>query len=186
MDTSLLTVTCPRCGSAVEQRFYGPCRTCVNALYAKFAGEARAVETEDYVPKMNVTPNAVALKDEFSALENLQLGCALAGDRADAQAACDALQRVGLKGRWHLPVRSLSQGQRRRAALARLWLTKRRLWLLDEPLASLDVARLHLDYKESKRTDAHGNRFRYRAKVDDAKGAKVNRWAWDVFLVPGR
>jgi hypothetical protein len=53
-------------------------------------------------------------------------------------------------------------------------------------LPALDVARLHLDYKESKRADEHGNRFRYRAKVDDAKGAKAGRWAWDVFLVPGR
>ncbi len=49
-------------------------------------------------------------------------------------------------------------------------------------LTSLDVVRLHLDYKESKRVDEHGNRFRYRAKVDDAKKAKAGRWAWDVFL----
>jgi hypothetical protein len=49
-------------------------------------------------------------------------------------------------------------------------------------LPALGVARLHLDYKESKRTDEHGNRFRYRAKVDDAKKSKVSRWAWDVFL----
>jgi hypothetical protein len=50
-------------------------------------------------------------------------------------------------------------------------------------LAALDVARIRLDYRESKRADEFGNRFRYRAKVEDAKGAKVGRWAWDVFLL---
>jgi hypothetical protein len=53
-------------------------------------------------------------------------------------------------------------------------------------LTELGLKSIDLDYKESKRADEHGNRFRYRAKVSDAKGAKVNRWAWDVFLVSGR
>jgi hypothetical protein len=49
-------------------------------------------------------------------------------------------------------------------------------------LPSLNVVSLGLDYKESKRTDEQGNEFRYRAKLNDAKGAKVSRWAWNVFL----
>ncbi len=59
-----MTVTCPRCGSSVDERFYGPCTSCRTELRAKFEGEGRDVVVAEYVPKMNVTPNAVALKDD--------------------------------------------------------------------------------------------------------------------------
>ena len=49
-------------------------------------------------------------------------------------------------------------------------------------LSASAIRVIELDYKESRRTDEFGNRFRYRAKVKDAQGAQVGRWAWDVFL----
>jgi hypothetical protein len=53
-------------------------------------------------------------------------------------------------------------------------------------LPQLGLKKLHLDYKESRRTDQYGNQFRYRAKVKDTHDAQLGRWAWDVFLVSGR
>jgi hypothetical protein len=55
---------CPRCGQAADERYYGPCTACRTALRAELGGEAHAVETTAYEPKLNVTPNAVALKDD--------------------------------------------------------------------------------------------------------------------------
>ncbi len=50
-------------------------------------------------------------------------------------------------------------------------------------LPQLGLKTLYLDYKKSRRTDQHGNQFRYRAKVEDVNDAQLGRWAWDVFLV---
>lgn len=55
---------CPRCHASVTEPFYGPCTGCRTQLRAKYLGEGREIEVAEYVPKMNVTPNAVALKDD--------------------------------------------------------------------------------------------------------------------------
>lgn len=50
------------------------------------------------------------------------------------------------------------------------------------PLLTLGLARIDLDYHQSRRRDQHGNYFKYRAKVRDIQGAQAGRWAWDVFV----
>jgi hypothetical protein len=62
-DLAPVAHTCPRCGGVAEQRFAGPCARCIAELRSTMRADAREVESE-YVPKMNVTPNAVALKDD--------------------------------------------------------------------------------------------------------------------------
>ena len=58
--------------------------------------------------------------------------------------ALDALEQVGLAGREDLACRYLSQGQKRRVALARLCHERRALWVLDEPYVALDAAAVEL------------------------------------------
>ena len=88
--------------------------------------------------------HAGALKDELTAEENLASLVALAGEAVDARAVRRALDAVALERQRALPARVLSQGQRRRIGLARLALSRRRLWILDEPATALDTAGLTL------------------------------------------
>ncbi|MBU0622479.1 MAG: cytochrome c biogenesis heme-transporting ATPase CcmA [Gammaproteobacteria bacterium] len=85
-----------------------------------------------------------AIKDELSALENLRMSAGLAGYSVNEKQAVTALRRMGLQRREHLPVKVLSQGQRRRVALARLLIGDAHLWILDEPLTALDVGAVGL------------------------------------------
>lgn len=81
-----------------------------------------------------------AIKEEFSPLENLMFWQGLRGDKPDEVACLRALHLAGLQGRELLLARYLSQGQKRRSALARLLVNPPCLWILDEPLAALDIA----------------------------------------------
>ena len=81
----------------------------------------------------------LALKDDLSPLENLQTDAAIVGHQLTASDAKQALAQMGLRGRENLPVRVLSQGQKRRTALARLLVSSAKLWVLDEPFVALDT-----------------------------------------------
>jgi len=63
-DFAPVDMECLRCGRVAPMRFSGMCATCRDELYAKYDGRGREVTVADYEPKMNVTPNAVALRDD--------------------------------------------------------------------------------------------------------------------------
>jgi heme exporter protein A len=95
---------------------------------------------EDYCRNLVYIGHANGLKDELTAAENLEVAAALAGVPADREAQFTALDAFGVAHCSGLALRQLSQGQRRRVALARLALSAAApLWILDEPFAALDA-----------------------------------------------
>lgn len=99
---------------------------------------------EDYRRELCFLGHHNAIKEELTPLENLLTAAALADEPLDEDQALDALETLGLAGREDLACRYLSQGQKRRVALARLVNERRPLWLLDEPFVALDVAAVDL------------------------------------------
>ena len=83
--------------------------------------------------------HGLSLKEELTALENLMSDAAVSGRALSETQALVALARMGLRGREHLPLRVMSQGQKRRTALARLLASQAPLWVLDEPFVALDA-----------------------------------------------
>ncbi|WGY47514.1 cytochrome c biogenesis heme-transporting ATPase CcmA [Vibrio sp. ABG19] len=78
------------------------------------------------------------IKRELTALENLRFYQSVHAGSAVGEDLYQALTQVGLAGREDVPVAHLSAGQQRRVALARLWLSRKKLWILDEPLTAID------------------------------------------------
>jgi heme exporter protein A len=109
--------------------------------------------------------HAPAVKDELTAAENLRIGCTLAGLSVSAEEVAAAVACFGIPA--DTALRQLSQGQRRRAALARLALSgKVLLWLLDEPFTALDAAAAELTKSLLRAHGARGGAVVYTMHQD--------------------
>jgi heme exporter protein A len=98
-------------------------------------------ESADFKSRLVYMGHANALKDDLSAMEALRFLTTLHGRTCSQERMEAALRRMGVHHRRKLAVRMLSQGQRRRVALARLALEQRPgFWVLDEPFDALDDA----------------------------------------------
>lgn len=119
----------------------------VAGVAAPLEGEIVWRDSNDRAARQRETAyqgHTAPLKDELTVTENLAFALALDGAPAERPALLETIKAVGLAARRNLPVRHLSQGQRRRVGLARLMLARRPLWLLDEPATALDAAGLAL------------------------------------------
>lgn len=103
--------------------------------YIEFNGEDITVHRDMLLLNQLYLGHSAGIKSVFTALENLRMYC----PNASEQQLENALDRVQLLRFADTPASQLSAGQKRRIALARLWVTDKPLWFLDEPFTALDV-----------------------------------------------
>jgi heme exporter protein A len=109
---------------------------------------------EEYYKHVLYIGHLPGIKEDLTAIENLQFSVALSGVQVSESQIIEVLKMLGLEKGLNLPTRMLSQGQKRRVALARLWLEDLPLWILDEPFTALDVHATQL-LKQQIETFAH-------------------------------
>lgn len=112
---------------------------CPAAGEVRWHGRNIGAQREQFGSEMIYLGHANGVKDDLLAWENVVISATLSGDPVTQEQALGALDRLGLGQAAELPTRALSQGQRKRVALARLQLcTHKSLWILDEPFTALD------------------------------------------------
>ena len=122
---------------------------------------------EEYSKQLVYLGHAAAVKDDLSAAENLEIACTLAGIPVRQDSIREALSRFGLPEEGAF-LKRLSQGQRKRAALARLWLSAEiPLWFLDEPFAALDAAAVEFTRELMREHVARGAAVVYTTHQED-------------------
>jgi heme exporter protein A len=123
---------------------------CLSSLYTPDAGEitwqGEAIRRlgEEYRQQLLYLGHLNGIKANLTALENLKFLCAIDGEFHSTEALEDALGKLGLAGYEDVPSQAMSQGQKRRVALARLLLSRAKIWILDEPFVALDAAAVSL------------------------------------------
>ena len=98
---------------------------------------------DEYRDQLSYIGHSNGIQGELTPEENLRVDVTLSGN-SDAEIIRATLERLGLAPYLHFPSKVLSQGQKRRLALARLFVQKKSLWILDEPLSALDVSSVAL------------------------------------------
>ena len=102
-------------------------------------GQAIALDPSQYHRDLLFLGHRDALKDDLTALENIQMYAAIDDITLSQEQALSSLWHFGLRGREHLPVSCLSAGQKRRVLMARMATRQAKLWILDEPFNALDL-----------------------------------------------
>lgn len=102
-------------------------------------GENIDDQYDEYRSALSWLGHLNGIKADLSALENLRIMSKLQEDNVSDNEIETALEKVGLAGYEDLPSHYLSQGQKRRSALAYFYFTKSKLWILDEPFTALDI-----------------------------------------------
>ncbi len=106
-----------------------------------YKGESIADLKEDYYRDLVYIGHMNGVKDDLSAIENVRISARMGNIIAKDDQLVDALEMVGLGDFIEHTTGELSQGQRRRVALARLFVSMSKpVWVLDEPFTALDVA----------------------------------------------
>ena len=106
----------------------------------RWRGEGARALGEEFTRELLFIGHKNGIKDDLSGVENLRISSVLDGAPISERSAWEALEKMGLRGHEDLPTRFLSQGQKRRVALARLLVNEIPLWILDEPFTALDKA----------------------------------------------
>jgi len=111
---------------------------------------------DEYFRALAFVGHSNGIQGELTCVENLRVASELHRP-IDDESITEAMAQIGLLAYTHMPAKVLSQGQKRRLALARLLLLDKKLWVLDEPFSALDTDSVaSMDHIIGKHIDAKG------------------------------